>query len=140
MQPALMQPLTMGAAWLEIGAQVCASRNCWVCAMALGVGPRELSWAELALGLEAVVGTLLATPHHQLSGMRLPVGERAQVQCLLHYRWSLLPLGAAAVRGAVSAAGSPQDSTAIAAAPPPPPPPAPPPPTPPCTPFRGPKF
>ena len=43
-------------------------------------GPPDVTWAELALDCETFLGRALpASSHHQLRGMCLPLGERAQV-------------------------------------------------------------
>ena len=52
----------------------------WARALAWMAGPAELSRAELALDYEASAGQALpASPDHQLRGIRLPLGERAQI-------------------------------------------------------------
>ena len=52
----------------------------WARALACGPGQAEVSWAKLAMDYEAFVGKALpASPDHRLQGMRLPLGERAQV-------------------------------------------------------------
>ena len=43
-------------------------------------GAGHVTWVELALDCETFLGWALpASPHHQLRGMRVPLGERAQV-------------------------------------------------------------
>ena len=52
----------------------------WAAALRWQDGPGDVTWAELALDCETFLGRALpASPHHRLRGMRLPLGERAQV-------------------------------------------------------------
>ena len=52
----------------------------WARALALGPGPVEVSWVELALDYEAFVGRALpASLDHRLRAACLPLGETAQV-------------------------------------------------------------
>ena len=52
----------------------------WAAALCWQDGPGDVTWAELALDYELFPGWALpASPHHRLRGMRLPLGERAQV-------------------------------------------------------------
>ena len=52
----------------------------WAAALRWQDGPRDVTWAELTLDSETFLGRALpASPHHRLRGMRLPLGERAQV-------------------------------------------------------------
>ena len=52
----------------------------WAAALRWQDGPGDVTWAELALDCETFLGRPLpASPHHQLRGMRLPLGERPQV-------------------------------------------------------------
>ena len=52
----------------------------WAAALRWQDGPGDVTWVELALDCEKFLGRALsAFPHHQLRGMRLPLGERAQL-------------------------------------------------------------
>ena len=52
----------------------------WAAALRWQDGPGDVTWVELALDCETFLGRAPpASPHHQLWGMRLPLGERAQV-------------------------------------------------------------
>ena len=52
----------------------------WARVMAWMPGPAEVSWVELALDYEALVGRALpASPYNRLRGTRLPPGEGTQV-------------------------------------------------------------
>ena len=52
----------------------------WEGALARHPGLRDVSWAEVALDNEAFIGWALPmSRHHNLGGMRLPLGERAKV-------------------------------------------------------------
>ena len=51
----------------------------WVVALRWQDSPGDVTWTELALDCELFPGrALAASPHHQLRGMRLLLGERAQ--------------------------------------------------------------
>ena len=52
----------------------------WTAALRWQDGQGVVTWAELVLDCEKFLGRALqASPHHQLRGMLLPLGERAQV-------------------------------------------------------------
>ena len=53
---------------------------CWATALRWQDGPGDVTLVKLALDCETVLGRALpASPHQQLRGMRVPLGERAQV-------------------------------------------------------------
>ena len=51
----------------------------WAAALHWQDGPGDVTWAVLALDCETFLGRALLASPHQLRGMRLPLGERAQV-------------------------------------------------------------